>query len=91
MTSISLKDEVAKALAAEWESFRSRHPRLAAVIDQTLLTEQAVACIADDPAFRAALEKAGALASGASIVEEAVRRSVGEWFERLFGASRTDT
>lgn len=86
MTSISLRDEVCKTLAVEWQGFRQRHPRLAAVIDQNILLEQAVACIADDPGFRAAMEEAAGLATSASLVE-AIRKFVGDWLGGLFGAS----
>jgi hypothetical protein len=84
MTSISLRDEVQKALGVEWQAFQSRHPRLAAVIDQTLLMERAVMCIADDPAFREAIEQAAAMATSAEIIEEAVKKFIGDWIVKLF-------
>lgn len=84
MTSLSLKDEVQKALNVEWQGFASRHPRLAQFIDQNLLMEQAVASIGEDPAFRAALDEAAGLATAASAVEEAVKKFVGDWIGKLF-------
>ena len=85
MTTVSLRDEVQKALGVEWEGFKARHPRLAAVIDETLLVEQAVMSIADDPSFRNAIEQAAAVAGGASFIEDAVKTFAGNWIGKLFG------
>ena len=84
MLTANLKPEVQKALGVEWEAFRSRHPRLAEVIDQDLLLEQATACIADDAAFRAAIDQAAALGAAAGIIQEAVRKFVGDWMGKLW-------
>lgn len=83
MVTVSVREEVQKALAAEWTEFAQRHPRLAAVIDQQVLMEQAAASLGDDPAFRAAMEEAAAAGKAAEIVVEAVRRYVVGFLKRL--------
>jgi hypothetical protein len=83
MLTVSLRDEVQKALATEWKTFAQRHPRLAAVIDQNVLMEQAVASLADDPEFREAMEGAAAAGLAAGVVVDTVRRYVMEFLRRL--------
>lgn len=85
MLSVSLREEVQKALGVEWKGFAERHPRLAEVIDQNLLFEQAAACIADDAQFQAAMAEAAGLAQAGSIIADAVKRFVGQWLGKLLG------
>jgi len=84
MLSVSLRDEVQKAIAVEWKAFAERHPRLAEVIDQNLLFEQAAACIADDEQFQAVMAEAAGLAQAGSIIADAVQRFVADWLGKLF-------
>jgi acyl CoA:acetate/3-ketoacid CoA transferase len=83
MLTISLKDEVQKVLAREWNSFAQDHPNLAAVIDQTLLVEQAAACLQDDAEYREALELASAAGTSAGVVVDLVERFVLKWLKTL--------
>jgi hypothetical protein len=83
MLTINLKDEVQKALNVEWRAFAERHPRLAEALDQTVLVEQAVASIADDPAFRKAMEDASSAGVAATWLTDAVGRFVAEWLKGL--------
>jgi hypothetical protein len=62
MTTIDLRREVARVLMDRWPEFASAHPRLAAVIDQQLLVEQAAHRLAADPAYQRAMARA--LAAG---------------------------
>ena len=77
MNTIDLKSEVAAAVRDEWPAFAARHPRLAAVLDETLLVEQAVASIRDDPDYREAMETAATVGAGCDVVAAVVRRLVG--------------
>lgn len=79
---ISLRDEVQKALAVEWPKFAADHPRLAAAVDQTLLVEQAVASIADSAEFRSAMEEAATAQSGGWLTD-LVRQFVMKWVGKL--------
>jgi hypothetical protein len=83
MQSISLRDEVEKAVASEWKAFAERHPRLAEVIDQTLLVEQAVASLADDAEFRSAMDTAAKVGTGAQTLIDLVGQFVQGWLKRL--------
>ena len=83
MSSINLKDEVQKVLAGEWKGFVERHPRLAEVIDQSLLVEQAAASIADDPDYQRALREAEGMEWSANVAVELVSGFVKDWLKRL--------
>ena len=83
MSSINLKDEVQKILAGQWNGFVTRHPRLAEVIDQQLLVEQAVASIADDPEYQRALREADAMDWSAAVAGELIGGFVRDWLKRL--------
>ena len=79
----SLRAEVQKAVDGEWKALAVRHPHLAEVIDQSLLVEQATASLGDDPAFREAMEAAGAGGVTAAALAEVVERFVGGWLRKL--------
>jgi hypothetical protein len=83
MSSINLKDEVQKILAIEWRSFAERHPRLAEVIDQSLLVQQATASIADDPDYQRALREADGMEWSANVAIELIRGFVLDWLKKL--------
>jgi hypothetical protein len=83
MSSINLKDEVQRILAVEWNGFAERHPRLAEVIDQSLLVEQAAASIADDLDYQRALREAEGLEWSANMAVELVGGFVKDWLKRL--------
>ncbi len=53
-----LKTEVAAAVAMRWDEFAKRHPKLARVIDQHLLVEQATTHLRLDPDYQRALTNA---------------------------------
>jgi hypothetical protein len=84
MIAINLRDEVQKVLSLEWRAFAEQHPRLAEVIDQTVLVEQAVASIADDPDFRKAMDDAAVAGIVAGTIPDLISRFVGDWLRRLF-------
>ena len=83
MSSINLKDEVQKILAVEWKGFAERHPRLAEVIDQALVVEQAANSIADDPDYQRALREAEGLEWSANVAVELVSGFVKDWLKKL--------
>lgn len=77
MNRIDLKAEVAAAVRDEWPGFAHRHPRLAQVLDETLLIEQAVEALRDDPEYLEAMQTAATIGAGAEVVASVVRRLVG--------------
>ena len=84
MSSLNLKDEVQKVMSAEWRGFSERHPRLAEVIDQSLLVSQATASIADDPEYQRVMREATGLEWSADVALELVRGFVRDFLRTLF-------
>ena len=80
---IDLKDHVRRAISSSWDDFVREHPLLAQAIDQDLLVEQAMTCIADDPEYKSAMEQAAAVGIGMAAVEAFVTRFVGKWITAL--------
>ena len=80
---IDVKEEVRRAIAAEWPAFAASHPRLAAALDETVLVDPAVASLADDPEYAAAMRTADEVGAGASVVVDLVSRFVRDWLHRL--------
>ena len=83
MDAIDLRGHVRRAVAASWDDFAREHPLLSQAIDQDLLVEQAMSCIADDPQYRDAMEQAAAVGVGVSAVEAFVTRFVARWIKLL--------
>jgi hypothetical protein len=83
MLTVSLKDEIQKVLSRTWPAFAQDHPNLAAVIDQTLLLEQAAACLQDDAEYREAMELASITGLGGSAVVDLIERFVKGWLGKL--------
>jgi hypothetical protein len=83
MNAIDLKGHVCRAIASSWDDFAREHPLLSQAIDQDVLVEQAMACIADDPEYRDAMEQAAAVGIGIGAVESFVTRFVGRWIKAL--------
>jgi len=83
MQSIDLKALVSQSVRSEWPAFAERHPRLAAVLDETLVTEQAIASIADDPEYQQALATADEVGACAQVIADVVTRFVGTWLKNL--------
>ncbi|HEX2973368.1 MAG TPA: hypothetical protein VHP11_13620 [Tepidisphaeraceae bacterium] len=83
MLQFSLRDEVQKAVASEWKEFVERHPRLAEVIDQTLLVEQTTLSLVDDDEFHNALDAAAVAGATTQTLVELVRQFVQGWLKRL--------
>jgi hypothetical protein len=83
VNTIDLKDHVRRAIASSWDAFAREHPLLSQAIDQDLLVEQAMSCIADDPDYRSAMEQSAAVGIGMAAVESFVARFVGKWIKAL--------
>ena len=80
---ISVKDEVRKAVRSEWPAFAADHPRLAAVLDETLVVDSAIASLADDPEYREAMATAEAVGAGADVIAGLIQRLVSQFLRRL--------
>jgi hypothetical protein len=80
---IDLKEEVRKALGAEWPAFAATHPKLAAALDETVLLDPAMQSLADDPEYQETMRTADAVGAGAQIVSDVVSRFVRQWLRTL--------
>ena len=83
MATIDIKSEVARAVRGEWPAFASAHPKLAAVLDETVLIDGAITSLADDPEYQEAMATAEAVGAGGEIVSSLIHRLVIEWLRRL--------
>jgi hypothetical protein len=83
MATINIRDEVASAVRVEWPAFSAAHPKLAAVLDETLLIEGAVASLAEDPEYQETMANAEAVGVGAECVAALISRLVSRWLKRL--------
>jgi hypothetical protein len=80
---IDLKDHVRRAIGKGWDEFAREHPLLSQAVDQDLLVEQAMTCIADDPEYKSAMEQAAAVGIGMAALESFVDRHVGRLMKAL--------
>ena len=80
---INLKDEVRRALQSEWPAFAASHPKLAAVLDETILVDPAMQSLADDAEYVEAMQTATAVGAGGEIIADIILRHVRQWLRRL--------
>ena len=80
---INLKEEVRRALKTEWPAFAASHPKLAAVLDETILVDPAIQSLADDPDYVDAMQTATAVGAGGDIIADIILRHVRQWLRRL--------
>jgi hypothetical protein len=83
MNAAQLKETVARAVRSEWPSFAAEHPRLAAVLDEDLVTLTLSRSIEDDPEYRAAMQTAAEIGAGAEVLTDIVSRLVGRLIRTL--------
>jgi hypothetical protein len=83
MNTIDLKEEVRRALKSEWPRFAIEHPRLAAVMDESLLLEPAIEALNDDAEFREAMETAASIGAAGEVVAGVVNNMVNKWLRQL--------
>ena len=83
MNTIDLKEEVRRAIKTEWPRFAEEHPRLAAVMDESLLLEPAIEALNDDAEFREAMETAASIGAAAEVVAGVVNNMVYRWLRQL--------
>ena len=83
MNAIDVKDQVRQAIQSEWPTFAANHPRLAAVLDETVLVEPAMQSLADDPEYLDAMATADAVGAGADVIAAVIQRLVSQFLRRL--------
>ena len=80
---IDLKEEVRKALGAEWPAFAATHPKLAAALDETVLVDSAMQSLADDPEYQETMRTADAVGAGAQVLSDVINQFVRQWLRTL--------
>jgi hypothetical protein len=83
MNAAQLKETVARAVRSEWPGFAAEHPRLAAVLDEDLVTLTLSRSIEDDPEYRAAMLTAAEIGAGADVVTDVVADVVARLVGRM--------
>jgi len=83
MNAIDLRNEVKKAIRSEWSAFTASHPRLAEVLDETVLLAPAMQSLADDREYIEAMQAATAVGAGAEVIGEVIARFVRQWLRSL--------
>jgi hypothetical protein len=79
MTTIQLKDAVRAAIHSGWDAFAQDHPRLAQVLDEQLLVEQAMQSIADDPQYQETMSQASITGIAADSLLPLIQKLVTRW------------
>lgn len=83
MNTIDFKSEVTRAIQSEWRVFEQYHPRLAAVIDQSLLVEQAMISLMDDPEYQHVMNQAASMTPAFDLARDLVGRVVKSLLDAL--------
>jgi hypothetical protein len=83
MNAQQLKESVARAVRAEWPAFAAEHPRLAAVLDEDLVTITLARSVEEDPEYCAAMRTAAEVGAGAEVLTGLVTRLVGRMIRTL--------
>lgn len=83
MTTIDLKEHVQRAIHSEWPAFARAHPRLAAILDVTLLIEAAAEELTKDSDYQQAMTQAAAAGVAAEAIGSAAREWVGRWLREM--------
>jgi len=83
MNAAQLKEAVDRAVRSEWPAFAADHPRLAAVLDEDLVTLTLSRSIEDDPEYRAAMLTAAEIGAGADVITDVVAKLVGRMIRTL--------
>jgi len=83
MTTEDLKRNVRAAIASEWQAFEATHPKLAAVIDETMLVDAAVESLDDDPEYQETMADATAMGNAAQVMTDFVAGFVRRWLRQL--------
>ena len=79
MSHIQLKDTVRAAIHSGWDAFAQDHPRLAMVLDEQLLVEQATQSIQEDPEYMEAMSQATVTGIVADGIFDLVQKLVTRW------------
>jgi len=83
MTRIELRRQIELAISRDWPAFVESHPKLAAVLDQNLLVEEAAGALEDDPHYIEVMAQALAQGTTVQAITDLVGHFVQDWLRRL--------
>jgi hypothetical protein len=83
MMRIDVREQVRRAIRSEWQGFATSHPRLAAVVDETLLVQGAMEALSEDQEYREAMAQARVHQLAADAVAGLVERVVRSWLRTI--------
>ena len=83
MNTLNVRPLVEQAIATEWPRFAAEHPRLAAVLQDDLLMESALADLRDDPEYKQAMAHAAAAGLAAEVLGDLVGKVVHRFLRTL--------
>ena len=78
-----LKKTVRSAVAAEWNDFAAAHPKLASLMDESLVVEAAVEGLSDNDEYQETMADAMAMGTAASVMGDFVSGWVRKWMRQL--------
>ena len=79
-----LRQLVRGRLDLQWADFADQHPHLAAVIERSVLIEQVIERLTDDPAYQEAMQQAAVDRQTLAVTDRAVA-FVDTWIRRVLG------
>jgi len=79
-----LQDLVQSRIDLQWSAFAAGHPHLARAIERTVLVEQVIERLADDPAFTDAMARAAVDRQTTHAADRAIR-FIDVWVRRVLG------
>ena len=83
MNTIDMREQVRQALSREWPTFAAAHPRLANVVDETLLLEPAMKALDEDEEFQETMRTAAEIGAAGEVVANVVSRVINKWLLQL--------
>ncbi len=85
MQSLDLQQLITTCINQSWPEFEREHPRLAAILDRSLLLEEAQRQLEHDPAYQQAIAQAQHCAATGEELLQFVQPIVKQLFARLIG------
>jgi hypothetical protein len=83
MGSGKLKKSVRAAIGSEWEAFAQAHPKLVAVIDESLVVDAAMESLSESVEYQETMADAMAMGTAAETMVEFVGKFVKRWLRQL--------
>lgn len=83
MKTIAMRELVQQAVRDSWPALAARHPRLAEVLEESVVVDAAIKQLADDTEYQKAMAEAAAVGLAAEVAGDLVRRFVEQFLRRM--------